>query len=79
MVKRIVYCETCENFVELKRKNFAHMYHELICIMFITVVLIPIYFILRFSKKKNTCPNCESVFDLNDLPKPPDNLSIPLK
>jgi len=54
------------------------MYHELLCIMVLTVVLIPLYFILRLSKKKNSCPNCETEFDLENLPKPPDNLSIPL-
>jgi hypothetical protein len=77
MAKRIIYCETCEQFVELKRKGFDHMYHELLCIMFLTVVLIPIYFILRYSKKKNSCPNCETEYDLKNLPKPPDNVPIP--
>ncbi|MFW9898341.1 MAG: hypothetical protein ACFFDO_03670 [Candidatus Thorarchaeota archaeon] len=76
MVKRIIYCETCERFVELKRKSFNHRYHELLCIMFLTVFLIPLYFFLKYSKKKNTCPNCETIFDLNNLPKPPEHLSI---
>lgn len=74
LVKRIVYCETCERFVELKRKSFDHTYHELFCIMFLTVVLIPLYFILKYSKKKNTCPHCETGFDLNNLPTPPEHL-----
>ena len=76
LVKRIVYCETCERLVELKRKSFDHRYHELICIMFLTVVLIPLYFILKYRKKKNSCPNCDTDFDLKNLPKPPDHLSM---
>ena len=79
MVKHIAYCDTCEKFVELRRKSFDHMYHELLCFMFLSVVLIPVYFILKYRKKKNTCPHCESVFDLKNLPKPPENLTMPIK
>jgi hypothetical protein len=32
------------------------------------------YFILRIMKKPNTCPNCETEFDLNNLPKIPEDL-----
>ncbi|MFW9998943.1 MAG: LITAF-like zinc ribbon domain-containing protein [Candidatus Hodarchaeota archaeon] len=65
-----VYCPTCERVVELRRKNFAHQYHEILCF---TVILtlglgLIIYFILKYSKKPNTCPNCESIFDLKNLP-----------
>ncbi|MHA1292880.1 MAG: hypothetical protein ACTSQJ_09460 [Promethearchaeota archaeon] len=70
-VKRIVYCETCEREVILRRKNFDHIYHEIICFMVLTVILIPLYLILKYARKKNTCPNCESKFDLKKLPKRP--------
>jgi hypothetical protein len=69
--KHYVYCETCERDVFLQRKNFDHMYHEVLIIFFIITLSIG-YWILRFRKKKNTCPNCESEFDLNNLP-PPSN------
>lgn len=66
----IVYCPTCEKEVELGRKNFDHQYHEILCFLVILTLGLGfiIYFILKYSKKPNTCPNCESVFDLNDLP-----------
>lgn len=35
-----------------------------------TGVGILIYLILRYSKQPNTCPNCESEFDLKNLPAP---------
>ena len=65
-----VYCPTCEREVVLRRKNFDHVYHEVLCFMvFLTLGLgFIIYFILKYSKKPNTCPNCESVFDLKSLP-----------
>ena len=65
-----VYCETCEREVVLRRKNFSHMYHEVLCILTIATLGIG-YLILRFMKKKNTCPNCQSEFDLKNLPKTP--------
>jgi len=67
MVTHIAYCKTCEREVELKRKNFDHMYHEIICFMVLTGIGFIIYLILRFLKNKNTCPNCESEFDLTNL------------
>ena len=65
-----VYCPTCEREVELRRKNFAHQYHEILCFSVILTLGLGfiIYFILKYSKKPNTCPNCESVFDLKNLP-----------
>ena len=65
-----VYCPTCEQEIVLRRKNFAHQYHELLCFMVILTLGLGflIYIILKYSKKPNTCPNCESVFDLNNLP-----------
>jgi len=65
-----VYCPTCEEIVTLRRKNFDHVYHEILCFMVILTLGLGfiIYFILKYSKKPNTCPNCESVFDLNNLP-----------
>ena len=88
MVKHIVYCDTCEKFVELKRKSFDHMYHELLCIMFLTVILAPLYLIFKYFqlenkrihfKRKNCCPHCETKFDLKNLPKPPENVTMPVK
>lgn len=65
-----VYCPTCEEVVTLRRKNFDHVYHEVLCFMVILTLGLGfiIYFIMKYSKKPNTCPNCESVFDLNNLP-----------
>ena len=65
-----VYCPTCEEIVTLRRKNFDHVYHEVLCFMVILTLGLGfiIYLILKYSKKPNTCPNCESVFDLNNLP-----------
>ncbi|MFW9882462.1 MAG: LITAF-like zinc ribbon domain-containing protein [Candidatus Thorarchaeota archaeon] len=64
-----VYCPTCEEIVELRRANFQHRYHELLCFMVILTLGLGfiIYFVLKYSKKPNTCPNCESVFDLKSL------------
>jgi hypothetical protein len=66
-----VYCPTCEEIVELRRKNFSHQYHELLCFMVLLTLGLGffIYYILKYSKKPNTCPNCESVFDLDNLPQ----------
>jgi len=72
-----VYCPTCEEIVELRRTNFQHQYHELLCFMVILTLGLGfiIYFALKYSKKPNTCPNCESIFDLNNLPS--KGLNIP--
>ena len=70
MGKRIVFCETCERNVELTRKNFDHKYHEILCLLIISTIGIG-YFLLKWSKKKNTCPYCETVFDIKNLPKEP--------
>ena len=67
ITKKKVYCETCEREVVLRRKNFDHMYHEVLCILTIATLGIG-YFILRYIKKKNVCPHCETEFDLNNLP-----------
>ncbi|MFX1273979.1 MAG: hypothetical protein ACFFBP_02250 [Promethearchaeota archaeon] len=71
MVKRIVYCETCEANVILRRKQFEHKYHEILCIL-ITFTFGLGYILLKLSKKKNSCPNCQSFFDLDNLPLPRD-------
>jgi hypothetical protein len=69
MVKRIVYCETCEKNIVLRRKQFEHIYHEILCLL--TLVSFGMaYLILKFIKKKNSCPNCQSIFDMKNLPKP---------
>jgi len=64
-----VYCPTCEKIVVLRRKNFDHVYHEVLCFMVILTLGLGflIYYILKYAKKPNTCPNCESIFDLNNL------------
>lgn len=61
--------------VTLRRKNFDHVYHEILCFLVILTLGMGfiIYLILRYSKKPNTCPNCESVFDLDNLPSNPLN------
>lgn len=76
-----VYCPTCEREVELRRKNFDHAYHEILCFMVILTLGLGflIYYILKYSKKPNTCPNCESVFDLDNLPSRGINTSQALK
>ncbi|TFG07872.1 MAG: hypothetical protein EU539_03885 [Promethearchaeota archaeon] len=63
-VKRIVYCETCEREVELTRRHFNQKYNELLCFLFLFTFGIG-YLILKFTKKKDTCPFCETRFDLN--------------
>ncbi|UCC20550.1 MAG: LITAF-like zinc ribbon domain-containing protein [Promethearchaeota archaeon] len=76
-----VYCPTCEEIVTLRRKNFDHVYHEILCFMVILTLGLGfiIYFILKYSKKPNTCPNCESIFDLNNLSKQNINLNHTIK
>lgn len=67
--KKTVYCKTCEREVTLTRKNFEHIYHEVLCFMVILTLGLGfiIYYVLKYSKKPNTCPNCESVFDLKKI------------
>ena len=76
-----VYCPTCEKEVVLRRKNFDHAYHEILCFMVILTLGLGfiLYYILKYSKKPNTCPNCESVFDLDKLPSHRINISRTLK
>ncbi|MFX1417384.1 MAG: LITAF-like zinc ribbon domain-containing protein [Promethearchaeota archaeon] len=76
-----VYCPTCEEIVVLRRKNFDHAYHEILCFMVILTLGLGfiIYIMLKYSKKPNTCPNCESVFDLNNLSKQNINLDQSFK
>ena len=69
MVKRIVYCEICEKNVVLRRKQFDHVYHEILCLLTLMSFGLA-YVILKYVKKKDTCPNCQSKFDLKNLPKP---------
>ncbi|MBY8983434.1 MAG: LITAF-like zinc ribbon domain-containing protein [Candidatus Lokiarchaeota archaeon] len=68
-VRRTVFCPTCEREVVLRRKNFEHQYHELLCFLVILTLGVGffIYYLLKFSKKPNTCPNCETEFDLEAL------------
>ncbi|MFX0021351.1 MAG: LITAF-like zinc ribbon domain-containing protein [Candidatus Hermodarchaeota archaeon] len=68
-----VYCPTCEEIVELRRKNFDHQYHEILLFLVLLTLGLGffVYLILKYSKKPNTCPNCESIFDLNNLPSDP--------
>ena len=70
MGKKIVYCPTCEQKIVLRRKNFDHVYHEVLAFMVILTcgLGIFIYLILKYSKKKDRCPNCDSQFDLENLP-----------
>ena len=67
--KNTVYCPTCEQEVVLRRKNFDHIYHEVLCFLVIMTVGIGffIYLILKYSKKKDRCPNCDTQFDLQNL------------
>lgn len=74
MVKNLVYCETCEANVILRRRQFEHKYHEILCILIILTLGLG-YLILKLRKKKNSCPNCQKSFDLNNLP-PPRGLSL---
>ena len=66
---KTVYCPTCEHNVVLRRKNFEHRYHELLCFAVILTAGIGfiLYLILKYSKPENTCPNCEAQFDLDNL------------
>ncbi len=71
MVKNLVYCDTCEANVILRRRQFQHKYHELLCILILITFGLG-YIVLKFSKKKNCCPNCQESFDLKNLPPPRD-------
>ncbi|NVM43509.1 MAG: LITAF-like zinc ribbon domain-containing protein [Candidatus Lokiarchaeota archaeon] len=68
--KHTVFCPTCEAEVILRRKNFEHRYHELLCFAVILTAGIGffLYLILKYSKPENTCPNCEREFDIQNLP-----------
>ncbi|MBY9015790.1 MAG: LITAF-like zinc ribbon domain-containing protein [Candidatus Lokiarchaeota archaeon] len=67
--KITVFCPTCEQNVVLRRKNFEHIYHEILCFSVILTAGLGfiLYLILKYSKKKDRCPNCEAKFDLNNL------------
>ncbi|MFX0058035.1 MAG: LITAF-like zinc ribbon domain-containing protein [Candidatus Hodarchaeota archaeon] len=69
--KKTIYCNVCEREVVLRRKNFDHIYHEVLCFMVMLTCGLGffIYLILKYSKKKDRCPNCETQFDLNNLPE----------
>jgi hypothetical protein len=75
------YCPTCEKVVVLRRKNFDHAYHEILCFTVILTMGLGfiLYYILKYRKKPNTCPNCESTFDLKNLPTKMINISQPFK
>jgi len=68
--KTVVYCPVCEREVVLTRKNFDHIYHEILCFMVILTCGLGffVYLALKYSKKKDRCPNCETQFDLKNLP-----------
>jgi len=69
--KKKVWCETCEREVVLRKKNFDHMYHEVLCLL--TMMTLGLgYLILRLLKKANVCPHCETEFDLDNLPEKPE-------
>ncbi|MFX1337685.1 MAG: hypothetical protein ACFFDK_03665 [Promethearchaeota archaeon] len=66
----MIYCETCEREVELRRKDIAQKYNEIVC--FLTLFTLGIgYIILKYTRKKDTCPYCERKFDLKNLPVKP--------
>jgi len=69
-MKKTVYCPTCEQKVILRRKNFDHIYHEILCFSVILTMGLGyiLYLILKYSKPKDRCPNCEAQFDLDNLP-----------
>ena len=74
MARYEVYCETCERNVILRRKTFDHVYHEILCFIVISLFLIPLYLFLKYRKKPNTCPNCETEFDLDKIKR--DSISL---
>ncbi|MBD3197831.1 MAG: hypothetical protein GF317_22460 [Candidatus Lokiarchaeota archaeon] len=66
-MKDKVYCSVCERYVKPSRKKIDHKYHELWAFFFFLTFGIGfiIYLIIKFRKKQNTCPFCESVLDLS--------------
>lgn len=65
----MVYCHICDRNVEPTRKQIDQKYHE---IWFFFVILTfgigyIVYLIMKYRKKKNTCPYCEDKFDLQYL------------
>lgn len=64
-----MFCPTCEREIELRRKNFDHIYHEVLCFMVLLTCGIGffVYLLLKYSKKKDRCPTCETKFDLHNL------------
>lgn len=69
MEKKVVYCDVCEQEIVLSRKSFNHKYHEILFFMIVLTLGLGyfVYLILKYRKKKDTCPNCESKFDLTTL------------
>jgi len=68
-LKGSIFCPVCDRNIKLIRANFDHIYHELLCFLVILTLGIGLFFVLivKYLKKKNTCPNCESIFDLESL------------
>ncbi|MFX1236819.1 MAG: hypothetical protein ACFFAS_08180 [Promethearchaeota archaeon] len=69
MGKKTIYCDVCDQNVSLRRKQFEHKYHEILCLTMIVTFGMS-YLILRYIKRKDTCPNCQTRFDLDNLPVP---------
>ena len=69
MEKKLVYCPICEAWVKPARKTFDHVYHELLCFMIVLTMGIGffVYLILKYRKKRNRCPNCETILDLTQI------------
>ncbi|MFO8017134.1 MAG: hypothetical protein R6U96_00720 [Promethearchaeia archaeon] len=67
MAGKIVYCDVCEDYVRLTRKKFDHIYHEVLVFLILTGIGAIVYLILKYSRSKNTCPNCEKEFNLDSL------------
>ncbi|MBN1214107.1 MAG: hypothetical protein JXA99_01570 [Candidatus Lokiarchaeota archaeon] len=68
-----VFCNTCERYVELKRKQIDQKYHELwFFFVFLTFGFgYLIFLIVKYRKRKNSCPYCEDIFDLNNIQEGP--------
>ncbi len=65
-----IYCPVCDQEVTLRRKQFEHKYHEILCLTMIVTFGMS-YVILKYIKKKDTCPNCQTRYDLKSLPLSP--------
>jgi len=67
--KNTVYCPVCQRKVVLRRKNFDHVYHEVLCFMVLLTCGLGffIYLALKYSKKKDRCPSCETKFNLETI------------